>query len=98
MDKASNDGRSPLYWASYNGHLEVVKTLLAAGAEVDKANSDGQTPLFWALHFGYTEIALLLREAEHMYLHSSSHHIELTFRNNQASTHHRYSPVHPPST
>jgi hypothetical protein len=30
-----------------NGHLEVVKTLLAAEAEVDKADMR-VTPLYWA--------------------------------------------------
>ena len=31
-----------------NGHVEVVKTLLAAEAEVNKADNDGWTPLYWA--------------------------------------------------
>ena len=31
-------GETPLYWASNNGHVEVVKTLLAAEADVDKAD------------------------------------------------------------
>ena len=34
-------GRSPLYQASYDGHLQVVKTLTAAGANVNKANKVG---------------------------------------------------------
>jgi ankyrin repeat protein len=32
---------TPLHWASLNGHMEVVKALLAAEAEVDKANNEG---------------------------------------------------------
>ena len=32
------DGRSPLYMASQEGHLDVVKTLIEAGANIDQAN------------------------------------------------------------
>ena len=31
------DGFSPLYTASRNGHLDVVKTLLEAGANINQA-------------------------------------------------------------
>ena len=31
------DGWSPLYAASYNGHLDIVKTLIEAGANVNQA-------------------------------------------------------------
>ena len=31
------DGRSPLYMASQEGHLDVVKTLIEAGANIDQA-------------------------------------------------------------
>ena len=31
------DGRSPLYMASQEGHLDVVKTLIDAGANIDQA-------------------------------------------------------------
>jgi ankyrin repeat protein len=41
VNKADDDGETPLYWASHKGHLEVVKVLLAAEAEVDKANDEG---------------------------------------------------------
>ena len=32
------DGWSPLYIASFNGHLDVVKTLMEAGANINQAN------------------------------------------------------------
>ena len=32
------DGWSPLFTASLEGHLEVVKTLLEAGANINQAN------------------------------------------------------------
>ena len=32
------DGCSPLYVASLKGHLDVVKTLLEAGANINQAN------------------------------------------------------------
>ena len=32
------DGWSPLYIASHNGHLDIVKTLIEAGANVNQAN------------------------------------------------------------
>ena len=35
------DGATPLYIASQNGHVEVVRALLERGAEVDKADVRG---------------------------------------------------------
>ena len=31
---------TPLYWASHNGHHDVVQTLVGAGADVNIATSD----------------------------------------------------------
>ena len=35
------DGRRPLYIASLNGHLGVVKTLMEAGANISETNKVG---------------------------------------------------------
>ena len=35
------DGCSPLYAASFYGHLDVVETLLEAGANIDQTNNVG---------------------------------------------------------
>jgi ankyrin repeat protein len=41
-------GQSPLSWAAERKHLEVVKTLIAAGADL-YTQSRGQTPVYFAL-------------------------------------------------
>ena len=33
------DDRTPLFTASFNGHLDVVKALIEGGAEVNQANT-----------------------------------------------------------
>ena len=48
MNRSDDDGYTPLYWPSHNAHLEVVRALLAAGADVNRGNNNGVTPLHWA--------------------------------------------------
>ena len=52
----------PLHCASYGGHTDVMRHLLAAGASRDIANDDGRTPLQCAEMCDHTAVAELLKE------------------------------------
>jgi ankyrin repeat protein len=51
---------TPLFIAAYNGHLEMARALLEAGADVNKANSNDCTPLYAAAKEGHLEMVRLL--------------------------------------
>jgi ankyrin repeat protein len=55
------DNFSPLHGAAQNGQLEMVKLLLAHGAELN-AKGGGRTPLVIALEQGHQDVAGLLRQ------------------------------------
>ena len=38
IDKAKNDGATPLFIASQNGHVDVVRVLVEQGADINKAD------------------------------------------------------------
>ena len=55
--------RTPILHSAVNiGHLEIVKYLLQAGADVESRNEDGSTPLFGAVMFGHEDIVRELIE------------------------------------
>ncbi|RYG39960.1 ankyrin repeat domain-containing protein [archaeon] len=49
-------GDSPLHYASFCGHVEVARALLAAGADPNKASIDGKTPLMSAQEEGHKAV------------------------------------------
>lgn len=53
-------GSTPLHVASALGHAEVVKTLIAAGADVKEVNEKGECGLEWAVKYGSMDVVQLL--------------------------------------
>ena len=63
IDAQNAAGNTPLHWASLNGHLDVVKALVTAGANVSLVNEKGYDACYYAEQNGKMEIAeLLLKE------------------------------------
>ncbi|GAM22904.1 hypothetical protein SAMD00019534_060790 [Acytostelium subglobosum LB1] len=49
INNGDESGNSPLHWACYKGHYDIVKYLLSIGSNPNLPNHDeGQTPLHWA--------------------------------------------------
>ena len=60
VNKARNDGATPLYIAAETGKRGMVRELIDAGADVDKADADGMTPLYIAKQKGHNVMVLML--------------------------------------
>ncbi|KPI85221.1 hypothetical protein ABL78_5729 [Leptomonas seymouri] len=60
--KAVYEGNSAsaLMWASFKGHLPIVRFLLDHGAPIDAANALGHTALQWAITAGHTDVVRYL--------------------------------------
>ena len=52
--------RTPLMWATENGHESVIQLLVEKGAEIDLEDSRGWTPLTLAVTNGYISVVKLL--------------------------------------
>ena len=60
VNEADENGVIPLIWAAQEGHGDMVRDLLGAGALVNLAAHDGQSPLFVASEVGKLEVVGLL--------------------------------------
>jgi ankyrin repeat protein len=63
VNYANSWGFVALIEATNRGHIEIVRALLAAGADVNHANNYRNTPLIYAAARGHTEIVRVLRDA-----------------------------------
>ncbi|EHK20561.1 uncharacterized protein TRIVIDRAFT_112704, partial [Trichoderma virens Gv29-8] len=59
-DPEDSYNRTPLSWASENGHEAIVRLLLDKGANPKAADHLGLTPLSWAIQGGHEAIVRLL--------------------------------------
>ncbi|MCG8340467.1 MAG: ankyrin repeat domain-containing protein [Cytophagales bacterium] len=59
VDSTDDNGATPLHWAAFNGHLEVVRLLIDKGADKE-AKHIGQTSLHWAVIRNHLEVVRLL--------------------------------------
>ena len=57
VNYADDDGTTALYWAAYEGNLEIVQVLINAGASIDvQDNFCGWSALIFAVQNGHIEI------------------------------------------
>ena len=53
---------TPLNWAAFGGHKEIVELLISEGADMNVKCSNQNTPLDVAIKYKRTEIAVILRK------------------------------------
>lgn len=63
INLGNKEGNTPLHWAAYNGNLEVVKKLLAVGADMWLKNSAGHLAMFEAERADKNDVVQHLLEA-----------------------------------
>jgi Zn-dependent protease with chaperone function len=56
------EGATPLMNAASENDTEMIRTLLADGADVEETDEEGSTALHWAVYYGQLESAALLLE------------------------------------
>ena len=60
VDRANQNGATPLYVACKNGHVDAARLLLERGADVHKASNYNRTPLHEASYGGHIDVVRLL--------------------------------------
>ncbi|XP_008821345.1 ankyrin repeat domain-containing protein 49 [Nannospalax galili] len=60
VNTRDEDEYTPLHRAAYNGHLDIVRELVAQGADVHAVTVDGWTPLHSACKWNNTRVASFL--------------------------------------
>ena len=59
---ADEYGLTLMHWATYRGHLEIVRLFIDHVQDKNPADNSGLTPLHWAAELGHLEICRLIIE------------------------------------
>ena len=59
-NKPNENGQTPIHFAAWNGHTEIVKILAHLTDHPNAPDEKGQTPIHWAARYGQTEIVKIL--------------------------------------
>jgi ankyrin repeat protein len=62
LNAGDHRGRTPLYWASWSGHVGVVRWLVDKGAAINERDSSGGTALWIACDYSRAPVVKLLME------------------------------------
>ncbi|CAL4115648.1 unnamed protein product, partial [Meganyctiphanes norvegica] len=54
------DGQTPLWWASREGHIDIVKLLLANSADVNKSHNNGKLHLYRSRNWRFSQLRFLV--------------------------------------
>jgi ankyrin repeat protein len=88
MVNAENDsGWTPLHMASQEGHLDVVKVLLARHPKVNAQEADGETALHLAAFYGHLGVAqVLLKNGAGLRIENKEGKVPLAWRQRNVMT------------
>lgn len=63
VEAADREGKTPLIYAGFQGHLAAVQWLLAVGVNPNQEDADGVTALHWAALGGFLDVVTALLAA-----------------------------------
>ncbi len=70
MNVTYDKDRTPLYWAAFEGHPEIVKFLIDEGADVELRDEDNVSALGLASRHGYLDVVKILVLDGHVEINS----------------------------
>lgn len=63
INTPKKDGATPLFLASQEGHIDLVRLLIANGASLELSDEDGISPLYIASYQGHADVVEILLNA-----------------------------------
>jgi ankyrin repeat protein len=75
--REENYGNTPLYWASFQGHVDILHLLVENGADLEAQDNDGERALHSAALFGHLPFIQEL---------ISRYHVDINARMNDGRT------------